>query len=67
MNKKLSYKGYTTIIQYSNEDKCFYGKLENITDLITFESDTSEDIELHFINTVNTYIKDRKNINELSG
>ena len=67
MNKKLSYKGYTTIIQYSNEDKCFYGKLENITDLITFESDTSEDIELHFRNTVNTYIKDRKNINELSG
>ncbi len=62
MIKNLSYKGYASIIQYSNEDNCYYGKLENINDLITFETDTTAEIEQVFKNVVNTYIKDRKEL-----
>jgi len=66
LTKNLSYKGYTSIIKYSNEDNTFYGKLENIKDLIIFEIDIREDIELHFENIVNAYIQDRKELNEQS-
>jgi len=63
MNKKLSYKGYTAIIQYSNEDKVYFSKLENMNDIITFETQNIEDMELTFKNTVDTYIKDRNILN----
>jgi len=63
MNKKLSYKGYTAIIQYSNEDKVYFGKLENMNDIITFETQNIEDMELTFKNTVDTYIQDRNILN----
>ena len=63
MNKKLSYKGYTSTIQYSNEDKVYFGKLENMNDIITFETQNIEDMELTFKNTVDTYIKDRNILN----
>jgi predicted HicB family RNase H-like nuclease len=63
MNKKLSYKGYTTIIQYSNEDKVYFGKLENMNDIITFETQNIEDMELTFKNTVDIYIQDRNILN----
>ena len=66
LTENLSYKGYTSIIKYSNEDNTFYGKLENIKDLIIFEIDIKEVIELHFENIVNTYIQDRKELDEQS-
>ena len=64
MNKKLSYKGYTATIQYSNEDKVYFGKLEDINDIITFESPNIKNIELTFKDAVDIYIEDRKTINK---
>jgi len=32
-------------IEYSLEDKCFFGKLEMIDDLVTFEAATAQELE----------------------
>ena len=38
MSNKIEYNGYIGTVEYSQEDKCFFGKLEMINDLVTFES-----------------------------
>ena len=35
--KTLEYKGFLSHVQYSHADKIFFGKLEGINDLVTFE------------------------------
>jgi len=35
MANVLDYKGYLATLEYSSEDKVFYGKLEMIEDLVT--------------------------------
>jgi len=55
--KEFNYKGYKTIARYSLEDKVYYGKLEDISDLVTFESDSEDYVEDNFIDAVNYYSK----------
>ncbi len=38
MTNTLEYKGYKASIEYSIEDKVYYGKLLDMSDLVTFES-----------------------------
>ena len=38
MKDCLQYKGYSGTIQFSTDDKVFFGKLEAINDLVTFEA-----------------------------
>jgi predicted HicB family RNase H-like nuclease len=45
MNNIIEYKSHIGSVEYSNEDKCFFGKLEMIDDLVTFEANTVEDLE----------------------
>ena len=56
MNLDLEYKGFITHIKWSEPDKCYYGKIENITDLVLFEGDTIEDCEKDFYDAVDFYI-----------
>lgn len=56
MSNTIEHKGYIGSVEYSNEDKCFFGKLEMIDDLITFEADTVDDLEKNFQDGVNDYI-----------
>ena len=58
----LKYKNYYTIIHYSQEDKLFYGKIEEIKDLITIEGKTLELIEEDFKDSVDSYLDFCKNI-----
>ncbi len=37
----LLYKDYIGSVSFSAEDEVFYGKIEHINDLITFESDNA--------------------------
>lgn len=50
----LMYKGYGTIIKQS--DATFYGKLEDIDDLVTFQSDSRIGIEEEFHKAVDDYL-----------
>jgi len=57
MSNIMEYKDYITKIEYSNEDKCFFGKLEMIDDLVTFEATNVEELETNFQSCVNEYLK----------
>lgn len=53
----LIYKGYFTRIHYSAIDKVLYGKIENINDLVNFESKSARGFIKEFHKAVNDYIK----------
>lgn len=52
----LSYKGYIGSVHFSSEDKMFWGKLEHIHDLITFESENSHELSAAFEKAVDDYL-----------
>jgi predicted HicB family RNase H-like nuclease len=57
MANTIEYKGYIGSIEYSSEDKCFFGKLEMIDDLVTFEAITALELEDNFHVVVNDYLE----------
>ncbi len=56
MSNILKYKGYTAKIEYSVKDKILYGKIEGISDLVSFESDNATEIEKEFHTAVEEYL-----------
>lgn len=56
MNNTLEHKGYIGSIEFSAEDKCLFGKIEFINDLILFDGESVEQIERAFQDAVNSYI-----------
>ena len=57
MNNVLEYKGYYTVIKIDFEAHQLYGKIEGISDLVNFMSDSLEGIEREFNNAVNDYLE----------
>jgi predicted HicB family RNase H-like nuclease len=57
MANTVEYKGYIGSIEYSSEDKCFFGKLEMIDDLVTFEAENANELETNFQNAVDEYLQ----------
>ena len=55
-NQKYEYKGFITTIVFSSEDNIFYGKIENITDLVLFDGKTVEEAFHYFVESVEDYI-----------
>ena len=58
MNNVLTYKGYIGSVQFSAEDSVFFGKLEGINDLVTFEGETVRELKDAFHYMVDEHIKD---------
>jgi predicted HicB family RNase H-like nuclease len=56
MKDVLQYKDYIGSVHFSAEDGVFFGKIEGINDLITFEGTTVEEIKNSFIEAVEDYI-----------
>ena len=56
------YRGYTPIIQYSEEDGCFIGEVAglNLHD-ISFEGETEEEIHKNFEQAVDFYLATTEN------
>lgn len=52
----LNHKGYVGRIHYSYEDIAFWGKLELIDALVTFEANNTADLEVNFIDAVEDYL-----------
>ncbi len=59
---KFYYKGYRTELEYSEEDACFFGKIDNSSDLIMFSGPTESCAQSAFIEAVDSYIEFRKEI-----
>jgi predicted HicB family RNase H-like nuclease len=63
MANTIEYNGYISSIEYSPEDRCFFGKLEMIDDLITFEATSVDELEKNFHSSVDEYILTCKKLN----
>ena len=54
----LTYKGFIGSVHFSAEDEVFFGKVEGINDLITFEGDSVTELKRAFHYVVDEHIKD---------
>jgi predicted HicB family RNase H-like nuclease len=58
MKNTLTYKEFIGTVSFSAEDRIFYGKIEGIDDLVTFEGSTVEELDSAFRYMVNQHIAD---------
>ena len=56
----LKYKGYYGSIHFDIEHKCFYGKVEFIRDLITYEAHYADSLVNNFQSALDDYLEDCK-------
>ncbi len=57
MKNMMEYKGYLGSVQYSAEDRVFFGKVEYIRSLITFEGTDVDSLEKAFVESVDDYLE----------
>jgi predicted HicB family RNase H-like nuclease len=58
MHDVLTYKGFIGSVHFSADDSVFFGKVEGINDLITFEGETVKELTAAFYAMVNEHIQD---------
>jgi len=56
MTNKLLFKEFNGTVQYSTKDSYFYGRIEGINDLVTFEGETVSDLKASFEEALEDYI-----------
>lgn len=65
MNKNvLKYKEYQGTVHYSHEDKCLYGKVIGIEDLVNYEAETVSELNKAFKESVEDYLETCKALNK---
>lgn len=57
MKDKLTYKDFFATVHFSAEDDIFYGKIEGINDLITFEGENVSELRQAFYEAVDDYLQ----------
>ena len=62
MKNYLENQGYIGTIEYSAEDKVFYGKIQGISDLVTFEGTSVEELENSFNEAIADYLETCKSL-----
>ena len=55
MKDILRYEGFIGSVHFSSDDDCFFGRIEGIDDLITFESRDVDGLKSAFIDAVEDY------------
>lgn len=58
MNALGPYKGYIGSLDYNSDDKILYGRIQFIQDIITYEAESSLEIEAAFQEAVDEYLED---------
>lgn len=53
----LEYKEFIGSVNYTDEDECFYGRVEGINDLVTFEGSSVKELKKSFKAAVEDYIE----------
>ena len=51
----LKYKGYIGSVSYSEPDKVFFGQIEGIDDLVTYEGESVQELTSSFHEAVEDY------------
>ncbi len=57
MKDKLLYKEFIGSVHYASEDSVFYGKIEGINDLVTFEGESVLELKQAFEDAVEDYFE----------
>jgi predicted HicB family RNase H-like nuclease len=57
MRDVLKYKDFLATVHYSADDDIFFGKIEGINDLVTFEGSTTKELRNAFKEAVDDYIE----------
>lgn len=57
MNNIIEYKGYIGSVEFSEKDRLFYGKLQGMRSLISYEGTNAEDLIEDFHGAVDDYLK----------
>ena len=53
----MKYRGYTGSVEYDPDDRIFYGSVDDITDVVTFQGDSVEELESAFRESVDVYLE----------
>ncbi len=64
MKDVIKYKDYMGSVHFNAEDETFYGKIEGIDDLITFEGKSVEELKQAFQEAVEDYLDTCKRYNK---
>lgn len=64
MKDVLTYKDFVGSVHYSTDDEIFFGKIEGIDDLVTFEGASVAELKKSFEGSVDDYIKLCKKANK---
>ena len=65
MDNIMKYKGYWAEIKYSDEDECFYGKVEGLKNsLILFEGNTVKELKKDFRDAIDSYLQTCKELGD---
>jgi predicted HicB family RNase H-like nuclease len=57
MKNVLEHKGYTGTVEFNAEDEVFFGKLNGIRDVVSFEADSVIKLKKAFKDAVEDYIE----------
>ena len=57
MKKEMEYKGYFGSVEYSKEDKVFFGQLLGIHSLVLYEGDNEKELADDFRGAVDDYLE----------
>jgi predicted HicB family RNase H-like nuclease len=52
----MKYKDYTALIEFSDEDDCFIGRVIGINDIVSFDGETVDEIRKNFHDMIEHYI-----------
>ncbi len=58
----FKHRGYTGTCEWSETDGCYFGTLKDIQDLILYEADDIIGLKTMFVEAVDEYIEDLKEI-----
>jgi predicted HicB family RNase H-like nuclease len=54
---KMKYRGYTGSVEYEPDDNLFHGRVDGLTDIISYQSETVEEIEAAFRESIDVYLQ----------
>ncbi|PBI84239.1 HicB family protein [Flavobacterium sp. ACN2] len=64
MKNYLEYNGYIGTLEFSSDDKIFFGKIQGINDLVTFEGSSVAELEASFKEAIEDYLETCKLLNK---
>ena len=57
MKDVLQYKNFIGSVHFNADDEIFYGKIEGINDLVTFEGESVKKLKKAFVDAVEDYLQ----------